>query len=86
MKSSYKNRYKLSISEHLTINEIMQLLDCGRSYALDIRKKAIEYCLLNNVDIYCRSVPTEAVLKIAKKDIKYYFDKMILESKMIKEC
>lgn len=83
MKAKWSKRYELSISENITVKGIQQLCDCGQPKAMEIRNNALAYCGANNIDIYTRSVPTDAVLKIINKDIQYYYDKMIQESKII---
>lgn len=82
-KTTWTNRYKLAISETITLREIELLLDCGQPKAIEVRQKAIEYCSINNIEMYSRCVPTEAVLKVIRKDIDYYYDKMLLETKIV---
>lgn len=59
----------------------MKLRDCGRDTALKIRKEALIYCDDNDISYYGNYIPTEAVLAVTQKDIKYYFDKMLMERK-----
>ncbi|MBR4830766.1 MAG: hypothetical protein IKZ96_03270 [Bacilli bacterium] len=76
---SWKEKFELVLKEELTIKEIMMLCSVGQPRASIIRKKAIELCMNDNIDLYSMQVPTEAVLKVINKDINYYRDKMNLE-------
>ena len=76
-------KYKLAISESLTLKDIERLLGAGQPTAIKIRNDAIVCCEQNNIQVYTRSVPTEAVLLAVRKDIKYFYDKMQLESKLL---
>ena len=79
---SWIERYRLSISENLSIKEIMQLRNVGQPKALEIRKKAIEYCLMNEIEISCNRVPTEIVLMVTSCSVDYYYKKMIQENEV----
>lgn len=82
--TSYKDRYILSISEFLNSKGIMQLLNCNQNVALKIRKEAIKYCINNHITIYGKnSIPTEAILKVSNRDIDYFYQKMLLEAKVV---
>lgn len=76
---SWKEKFELVLKEELTIKEIMMLCSVGQPRATLIRKKAIELCMNDNIELYSMQVPTEAVLKVINKDINYYRDKMNLE-------
>lgn len=76
---SWKEKFELVLKEELTIKEIMMLCSVGQPRASIIRKKAIELCMNDNIELYSMQVPTEAVLKVINKDIYYYKDKMNLE-------
>ena len=76
---SWKEKFELVLKEELTIKDIMMLCSVGQPRATLIRKKAIELCMNNNIELYSMQVPTEAVLKVINKDINYYRDKMNLE-------
>lgn len=78
---SWADKYLLSLQEEVTYREIMQLRSCGHQTALEIRKKAIEYCIENSIEYSMRKVPTIAVLKVIGHDIDYYYEKMIQEHK-----
>lgn len=84
-KISWKEKYILSLKENLTLKDIMLLRDVNQKVASDIRNKAIHYCISNDIQLYSKAVPSEAVLIVTKKDINYYYNKMILESKAIIE-
>ncbi len=81
-KTSWKDKYLLSISETLSLKDIEKLCDVG-SKASDIRKQALDYCILNDIPIYTRYVPTEAVLAIINHDIEYYYNRMCLENRAV---
>lgn len=83
MKAKWNKRYELSISEKLTLKDIMLLCDCGKPTAMTIRNEAIKYCVANNIEMYSRSIPTDAVLQVINKTIDYYYKKMELESKKL---
>ncbi len=72
-------RYKLSISEELTVREIMHLRNISQPKALEIRKEVVKYCLLNNIEINCTKVPTEIVLEVTSLGVEYYYNKMLQE-------
>ena len=76
---SWREKFELVLKEELTIKDIMMLCSVGQPRATLIRKKAIELCMNNNIELYSMQVPTEAVLKVINKDINYYRDKMNLE-------
>lgn len=78
-KANWTKRYELAISEKLTTKDIMQLVDCSQPKATEIRNKAIAYCGANHIEIYSRSVPTDVVLKVINKEIKYFYEKKLLE-------
>ena len=80
-KAEWYERYVLSISEELTVKEIMTLRGVGQATALKIRKKAIKYCLMNDIDIMGIRTPTIAVLEVTRLDIQYYYDKLVLETR-----
>ncbi|WP_294561864.1 hypothetical protein [uncultured Traorella sp.] len=82
-KTSWKDKYLLSISETLSLKDIEKLCDVGSSKASDIRKQALDYCILNDIPIYTRYVPTEAVLAIINHDIEYYYNRMCLENRAV---
>lgn len=76
---SWREKFELVLKEELTIKDIMLLCSVGQPRATLIRKKAIELCMNDNIELYSMQVPTEAVLKVINKDINYYKDKMNLE-------
>ena len=78
-RASWCERYLISISEFISIKGIMLLRDCGQTAASKIRQEAIKYCITNNIEIYGRNIPTEAVLIVTNRDIEYYYGKMLLE-------
>lgn len=80
-KITWKEKYILALKENLTLKDIMLLRDTNQKVATEIRNKAIHYCISNDIQLYSKSVPSEAVLIVTKKDIDYYYNKMILESK-----
>ena len=82
-KISWKDKYLLSISETLSLKDIANLCDVGISKASDIRKQALDYCILNDIPIYTRHVPTEAVLAVINRDIEYFYNRMCLENRAI---
>ncbi len=81
-KISYKDRYMLSISETLTVKEIGLLLGVCDNKASKIRSQALDYCIMEDIPLYTREVPTEAVLKVSNKSIDYYYNKYLLELKL----
>lgn len=80
-KSSWKEKYLLSLSEEMNSSEIMQLRGVNKKEALRIRKEALDYCHSNGIQVIGQRVPTEAVLKVTDKTIEYYYQKMLLEAK-----
>ncbi len=82
-KLDWKHKYQLALSENLTIKEIMLLRDVGQPAAINIRNKAIAYCVENGIEFYTRLVPTEAVLVVTEKDLDYYYQKMVQESRLL---
>ena len=70
---SWREKFELVLKEELTIKDIMLLCSVGQPRAILIRKKAIELCMNDNIELYSMQVPTEAVLKVINKDINYYF-------------
>lgn len=79
MKLDWKDKCRLALRETLTLNDIMGLRECGMPKAREIRKKAIDYCLMNGLEIDSRSVPAEAVFKVTGFELQDYFDKLKLE-------
>ncbi len=73
----------LALSEVLKVKDIMILAGCGKTKATEIRQKALDYCIENDVPLYCRAVPTGAVLAVLGHDLEYYYDKMVLEHKAL---
>lgn len=80
---TWQERYKIALSESLSIKDIMKLRNVGQPKAISIRKKAVEYCLVNGMeDLISVGVPTDVVLNITGFDLSYYFNKMKLEFEM----
>lgn len=79
---TWVERYKLALCEKLSINDIMVLRNVGQSKAIEIRKKAVNYCLLNNIEVESSGVPTEVVLMVTNYDLDYYYEKMLLECRL----
>lgn len=79
----WSQKYELGLKERLSIKEIMLLRDCGQPTAIEIRNKAIDYCVANDIDFPTKSIPTEAVFAVTKLGLDYYYDKMIQESKCL---
>lgn len=80
---SWKEKYILALKEEFTVKDIMQLRDVGQPRALEIRNKAINYCLLNNITLYTRKVPVEAILEVTGYNLEYYYDKMLKEKEVL---
>ena len=78
-KLNWQEKYELSLSDNISINDIRRLLDCGQPTAMQIRNKAIEYCKENDIFLFSRMVPTDIVLQITKKPRSYFYDRMMLE-------
>lgn len=78
---SWKEKYFLSLKENLSLKEIMLLRDVNQKVATLIRNEAIDYCISNDIPIYTKAVPSEAVHIVTNKDIEYYYKKMVLESR-----
>lgn len=82
-KISWKERYKIALCENLTLKEIQKLRNVGQPKAIEIRKKVIEYCLVNDIEIDSPvGIPTEIVLNITGYNLEYYYTKMKLEIEM----
>lgn len=79
---TWKDRYRLALREEYTLKDIKSLCDCGPTKAKQIRDKAIEYALRNNLCLSSQKVPAEAVFKVTGHDINYFYDKMMLEHKL----
>ncbi|MEA4875273.1 hypothetical protein SDC9_124527 [bioreactor metagenome] len=79
-KLTWKEKYQLSLNEYFTLKEIMQLRDCGKSSAIAIREKAIDYCIINDYEVGTRKILAEAVFEVTQKDTEFYYDKMMLET------
>lgn len=82
IKITWKEKYSLALKETLNTKEIMMLREVGQPKALKLRQLAIEYCIMNNIPIDGRKVPTEAVFKVTGLNLSYYYDKMLLEAKI----
>lgn len=81
IKHTWKERYLISISEELSTQEIMILRNVNKKQALLIRQEAIKYCQQNNIAQSGYKVPAVAVLKVTDREVDYYYNKMLLESK-----
>jgi len=79
----WSEKYELGLKERLSIKEIMKLRDCGQPKATEIRNKALDYCLENNIECSNKSIPTEAVFAVTNLNLDYYYNKMLLESRCI---
>ena len=80
-RATWKDRYLLSLKEELTIKEMMLLLDCGEPRAVKIRDDCRAYCVANDIIFFLRKIPTESIFAVTNKDIDYYYDKMLKESR-----
>lgn len=78
------DKYQIALKENLSVRDIMNLRSIGQNQAMDIRTKAIEYCLKNNIEIGCNYVPTEIVFIITNRDLEFYYDKMLKEIQIMK--
>ena len=84
---SWSEKYMLSLTEEMTGKDIMKLRGVSFSKAQTIRNKAVEYCLIHDIEIGAKKVPTEVVLIVTGHDINYYYEKMLLEAKQVRyEC
>ena len=83
-KLNWQEKYKLSLSDNISIYDIRRLLDCGQPTAIEIRNKAIEYCKENDIFLLSRTVPTDIVLQVTNKPRSYFYDRMILEKNLDK--
>jgi len=81
-KLTWSEKYILSISEYLSIKQIMALRDVGQPAAINIRRRALAYCARNGIEFNTRLVPTEAVLAVTGHDSEYYYQKMLQESRL----
>lgn len=81
---SWYERYHIALKENLSVKDIMKLRAIGQPKALNIRKEALKYCLKNNISVECNKVPCDVVLKVTDRDLKYYYDKMLLEVEALK--
>ena len=79
---TWSEKYILSISEYLSIKQIMALREIGQPSASKIRKRAVAYCVENGIEFTTRLIPTEAVLAVTGRDSEYYFQKMLQESRL----
>lgn len=82
---NWRDKYVLALKESLTIKEIMDLRDCGKPKAAKIREKAIQYCVANNIEFDLRRTSTQIIFTITGLDLNYYYQKMLLERKIIGE-
>lgn len=80
-KTTWKDRYLISISEDCTIKDIMLLRNCGEPTATKIRDDCRDYCIANDIEFNMRKIPTCSVLAVTNKDIEYYYNQMMLESR-----
>lgn len=76
-------KYLLAMKETLSVKEIMLLCEVGQPKALSIRKEAIEFCIMNNISVNSKRVPTNAVFEVIGHNLNYYFDKMNNEAKAL---
>lgn len=76
---TWTEKYNLALKEMLSIKEIMKLRSIGQPSAIQIRKKAIEYCLSHEISIPSNKVPTEIVFEVTGHNLGYYYEKMKLE-------
>ena len=79
----WRDKYILGLKENLSVQEIQQLREVGQPKALEIRSKAIDYCLMNNIPIHSRKVPTEAIMEVTGYNLEYYYQKMIKEKEVL---
>lgn len=73
---SWKEKYLLSLNETLTLKQIMLLRSCGMPKARKLRQEVIEYCLIHNIKIESKGIPSEVLFEITGLNVQYYFDKM----------
>lgn len=81
-KLTWKEKYELSLNEHVSIKGIMSLLDCGQPYAISIRNDALNYCAKNNIRLTSRCVPMDVVLELTNKDRTYFYNRYLEERKV----
>lgn len=83
-KISWYEKYLLTLEENLTVKEIMNLRSVGQSTALEIRKKAIEFCIMNEIAFGAQKTPTYAVLSVTEHGQEYYYEQMLKEAEVKK--
>lgn len=76
-------KYLLAMKESLTLKEIMKLRSVGQPRAFKIRQEAIDYCIMNNIQIEGKWIPTVAIFEVTGMYLDYYYNKMIDESKAL---
>lgn len=84
-KMSWNEKYILVLNDYLSIKDIMNLFDIGQPRATKLRNEAIDYASHNDLDVFGKLVPTEAILTISGKDKEYFKEKMYLEMEAL-EC
>ena len=79
METSWYEKYHIAMKEWVTIQDIMKLTSTGQPSAMALREDAIEYCVMNEIDLPTKQVPAEVVLKLMDKDLDYFYRKMVRE-------
>ena len=77
----WKEKYHLALKEEMTISDIMLLRDCGRPRAASIRNKCIEFATKKGISLEGRAIPVELVFEVTGKNLEFYYQQMINESK-----
>lgn len=78
-KMSWNEKYLLILNDYLSIKDIMNLFDIGQPRATKIRNEAIDYSIHNNIEVFEKLAPTEAILAVSDKDKEYFKNKMYQE-------
>lgn len=77
---TWYDKYIIALQEAVTVKDIKNLRSVGQPTALLIREKALEYCLMNDIELPPRGIPTEAVFVVTDKSLDFYYNKMLQES------
>lgn len=78
IKSTWKERYLLSLNETQSIKSIMVLFDCGRPKAIELRKVAMSIDANDNMVKFTKA-RTSYLLKALGYESNYFYKKMMDE-------
>ncbi len=64
-------RVLVSLKDNYTIHDIQILLEVGQPKATEVRNRCLEWCALNDIEVFSKGVPAEAFHEVTNHRFTY---------------